>query len=455
MSSGAKTMFHFEVEPQDLNDQLVVQKYKSKNLLKKLKQKFDFSKIGHLCDIASGMYFQEYSPEGMGKKYLRVDNIREFVCDLNKEDLVYVSNGAKEISKRIIAEEGDLLLARTGTLGKVALVFGPIIGSILSQHVSRLSLKKEEIDPGFLASFLNSDLGKTQILSNAFGSTRPELTKDALSEIEVPDIDIGTQIIIGREAKRGIEYYYSHLETINQAICEYEKALQVIPFEDNLTRTFKVDHLGENWVPRYYIPNHKVFVENIKNQFKCEKLSKIATIERGKGTRVSEYSDKGIPFIRTTSLINYSIDPFPDHYATSETYYEFSQLIARGDLLLSMEGKIGNIALLSNHDSCVFKNHIVHIRARDPMHSIPLFLFFASKVGQIELKRNTIIQSTIPGLSNRLNDILIPMTPKNPRTDFDLYLNRAIRFTEKAMNFHDLASIHFKNAKCQIEDLIR
>jgi len=448
-------MFHFEVKPQDLGDQLVVSKYRSKVSFKKLKQKYQFRKISQLCNIASGMYFPEYFPEELGKKYLRVDNIREFVCDLNKEDLVYVSDDKNKYPKRIIAEEGDILLARTGTLGKVALAFGPVAGCILSQHVTKLSTKNGEVDPAFLASFLNSDLGKEQILSNAFGSTRPELTHDALAQIEIPAIDIQTQINIGKEARRGIEYYYSYFDAINQAIKVYENALMVKPIKNNLNKAFEAECSEKNWIPRYYIPHHKTFIENIKKDFICEKLSKIAIIERGKGTRVSEYSDRGLPFIRTTSLINYSIDPFPDHYATLETYDEFSQQIMRGDILLSIEGKIGNVALLTDNDSCVFKNHIVRIRAKDHSHSLLIFLFFASKVGQIELKRNTIIQSTIPGLSNRLNDILIPMAPKSPNAEFELSLNRATKLIEKAMNFHDLASTHFRNAKCMIKELIK
>lgn len=447
MISGESTMFHFEVPPTALLDQLVVPMYKVQIVLNKIRKTLEFRQLGELCDIASGTYVREYVQEEIGTKYIRVDSLREFIVNLNSEDLVYVINNKKNLSNRVIAKEGDLLLSRTGTLGKTALVFGPTVGSVLSQHVTRLTPKDNEIDPYFLAAYLNSEFGKMQISSKAFGSTRPELTHDALVTIEVPCIKTKDQRRIGEEVKVGIKNYYSFCTMINEAIHEYERAIGFIPTTSNHSRIFDVKNLGEHWIPRYHIPEYELATKQVKNEFNCEKLGKIAQIERGKGTRVSEYSTSGVPFIRTSSLINYSIDPFPDHYANYETYNEFSQNIQNGDILLSIEGKIGNLALLTKQDLCVFKNHIVRLRTKDSTYALPLFLYLSSRAGQIEIKKNIVVQSTIPGLSNRVQDIIVPISPKKDNSNFYEHLNNAIQLTKRALDIHDLSIIHLKNAK--------
>lgn len=448
-------MLHFNVDPCDLNEQLTVECYKPRVMLKNIKRKFKFRKIKEVCDIASGIYVPEYVSPSEGVKYIRVDSIREFIYDLNEEDTAYVPRDFEGSSSRVIAKEGDILLARTGTLGKAALVYGPIIGSILSQHITRLSIKKDvDLDSGFLTAYLNSDIGKMQISANSFGSTRPELTHEGLARIEFPEIGIGEQKKIGEEAGIGIKNYYLFFDLINEAIREYEKALDFEEFNKETIKIFETNTLEDNWVPRYYLPQYGDYTQRARENFVCKRLEEVAYIERGKGTRVSEYSKCGVPFVRTTSLINYSIDPFPDHYASIDVYNEFAQQTRQRDILLSIEGKIGNIAMLSSRDLCVFKNHIVKIRAKNPDQAHILFLYLASHLGQTDLKRNTVVQSTIPGLSSRIKDILIPISPERENALYEEHLNKAIKLLEQALDVHDLYSIHFKKTKRLIEDLV-
>jgi restriction endonuclease S subunit len=120
----------------------------------------------------------------------------------------------------------------------------------------------------------------------------------------------------------------------------------------------------------------------------------------------------GIPFVRTSSLINYGIDPFPDHYASDELTELFDQPVYPGDILVSMEGKIGQVAYLTQADNCVFKNHIELVRCHPGYNSMFLFLFLSSKLGKSQIDKQTVIQATIPGLGDRLRNVLVPITPK-------------------------------------------
>jgi hypothetical protein len=169
------------------------------------------------------------------------------------------------------------------------------------------------------------------------------------------------------------------------------------------------------WTPRYHRPIAVALVKTLLRDFKCSTVRQLASVERGKGTRVSDYATKGIPFIRTSSLINFGIDPFPDHYASNDIHELFDQQVHVGDILFSIEGKIGSVGYLTEEDTCVFKNHIELVRANEETDSLYLFLVLASRIGLLQATRNTVVQETLPGMAGRLRAIVVRLSPLNPQ----------------------------------------
>ena len=60
-----------------------------------------------------------------------MDNIRPFLIQLNDEDVVYVDESKVPDRARL---EGDVIISRTGTLGKASVCPKQLDGSVLSQH---------------------------------------------------------------------------------------------------------------------------------------------------------------------------------------------------------------------------------------------------------------------------------------------------------------------------------
>ncbi|PIV62894.1 hypothetical protein COS12_00635, partial [Candidatus Roizmanbacteria bacterium CG01_land_8_20_14_3_00_33_9] len=164
----------------------------------------------------------------------------------------------------------------------------------------------------------------------------------------------------------------------------------------------------------------------IKKKWKTVPLGEIATVKKGDevgSDKYNKYLDKknsDIPFIRTSDVVNYEVDQFPDYYIPEEIYQELKQDIRAGDVLFTNDGKIGLAAILTPQDKVILQSHIKRIRLKKEaiekykFTQEYLFLVLTIKeVARYQAERYTVIQSTIPTISNFILDFEIPVLDKN------------------------------------------
>lgn len=379
-------------------------------------------KFRDIAEVVSGKYMPNYVKDGV--PYLRVDNIRSLIANLSTDDVAKVPlEDANKIQEKLICKEKDVLIARTGTLGKAVLATRNFEGFTLSQHVSIIRVvDNSKITPGTLCLYLNSENGRKQLIGKGAGSTRLELTHAAVEGIQVPILPMNIQEVFDKNLNDLLSKYYDSVSTLEAFIKDAESLLDITEDLKPVKKGFSINQsiLDDLWIPKRYKPSIIEVLTKIKSEYKFKKLGEIAEIKRGKGTRVSEYTQSGIPFLRTSSLINHSIDPFPDHYTDQENFEKFNQPISDGDMLFSMEGKIGEIAMLNSDMQVVFKNHIEMIRVNKIDYGYTfeelvgwIYLILSGQLGKIQNISNTVVQSTIPGLSSRLREYIIPLVPNS------------------------------------------
>lgn len=377
--------------------------------------------LGSVADISSGSYLRGYDRSGM--PYLRVDNVRHILLNLSSQDVARVSEErACRMPTGGFYKPRDLVVARTGTIGKVGLVTEAMGEGLLSQHVSRLRVKPEGPTPGTLALFLNSPAGSRQLIDSASGSTRLELTHSALSKIRLPG-DFEKLNALGDRVEKLADGFIIELQRLGDLV---QRAEDIVlgngcpqDSESTWTKNFSVarSDLGDLWLPGAYRPELLNIVRNIEEDWETCSLAEIATVRRGQGTRATDYTATGTPYIRTSDIVNGYIDPFPDHYASEETVERYNQKIESGDILVSIEGKIGMTALLHSSFPVVFKNHIELVRCEPTLFNEFnqseitgwLYLMLTSSVGQTQARLHSVTQSTIPGLASRLRQFRIPV----------------------------------------------
>ncbi len=114
-------------------------------------------------------------------------------------DLKYQWKGMKGLEKYIL-KKGWILVTCSGTLGKTALVSSSWEGWIATNHITRLIPKDStEINPGFLALYIQTTYGQSQILALSYGAVVEEIGEagELFDQILVPLPDKSIQDKIG------------------------------------------------------------------------------------------------------------------------------------------------------------------------------------------------------------------------------------------------------------------
>src|SRR5690606_18559618 len=168
---------------------------------------------------------------------------------------------------------------------------------------------------------------------------------------------------------------------------------------------------NSSWIPSFYKPLFMNSIIAIQNRWPTVKLKDIASISKGNEVGSVNYLDlihkneKDVPFIRTTDINNYDVDIFPDFYIPHEIYQELRQDVKPNDILFTNDGKIGQVALLTDEDSVILQSHIKRVRLSQNAKKLNitqeyLFVVLATnEIGLYQSQKFTVVQSTIPTIS--------------------------------------------------------
>lgn len=117
-----------------------------------------------------------------GTPFLRITDLQQ--SDFDKDSLCYISEEeAKKVAYAHV-REGDLLISRSGTLGLAASIGKELSDSVFGSYFIRIR-PRIDIDRDYLACYLNSVLGRTQVKQVATGTIQTNLTIPTIKNIQV------------------------------------------------------------------------------------------------------------------------------------------------------------------------------------------------------------------------------------------------------------------------------
>ena len=405
--------------------------YFVKRTFEELKQKgLSINNIDELTDyVISGSYVKTYLKENDKDAipYIRVATIKHYFLNENRTDFAFVS---KNVPKKIKTQEKDIVIGRTAVLGIASIIDKANENIAISQHITRIRFNKNKISNEFALAFMNSNLFKMQMAIASYGTTRTELTHQQLKSVKfvLPDKDFENKII--KLVNVAILKNRKSLKLLNQARELFYQKLDIDFSKIKKEKFYSVNlsdiKKSDLWIPKYYYPFYVKALKTIQEKWQTISLDKIATVKRGDEVGSKNYNkyldrkDTDVPFIRTSDLINYEIDQFPDFYIPKEIYEELNQDIKTGDVLFNNDGKIGLVAMLTSQDKVILQSHIRRLRAKkeaiEKYNLTQEYLFLVLSIKEIakyQANRYTVIQSTIPTISKHLLDFEIPILDKN------------------------------------------
>lgn len=127
---------------------------------------------------------RHFSPAGV--EVLKVHNVgHDGLVDRSR--FVHVSGDyAKELARYVVRTNDLLIVAQGDTTGRVAIVRDEDAGALISQHLIRVRLDPEKVDPRWMWCFLRSPLFIEQASRVMAKSTRPGLNTADILAMQLP-----------------------------------------------------------------------------------------------------------------------------------------------------------------------------------------------------------------------------------------------------------------------------
>ena len=220
--SYSKDINSFSTKLSDLNGRLegnyhlplveVIEKYSSKNAnLIKLNSEKITEKI-----ILPGRFKRVYVEKGNGKIFLGGKEISQL--DPSDKKFLSVKHYSDKLIDDITIKRNDILVTRSGTVGKVMMAPKHWENWISSDHVIRILSK--ELYHGLVFIWLSSEYGKELIKRQIYGSVVNEITDEQLGDVVIPifkDNKINTSILNLIDEANELRYqaYKQEQEAIN------------------------------------------------------------------------------------------------------------------------------------------------------------------------------------------------------------------------------------------------
>lgn len=417
----------------EFGNRLVPSFYYYTQIVKEENKKYgiEYEVLEELCDtISDGEHSHIKRNKKEGIRYLYGRNIKEGIINFDPiSDDPYISKNDYVKFTRCHIKQNDVLIAIYGTIGKSAVYKKEYVGVAgIPRHISNIRLKEasNKITPEFLTAYFRSKLGKGQLFSTTTGNIQQLLSLKNIRKLDIPIPEKEIIKQITEIETKGIDCEIKALAFIQKAKSFFYEITNIknqdFEYKKDFETTIGALKSYDLWIPKYSFPYYNDFVEFLKNSYKIEKLGNLVDIKNGDevgSKNYINYEDKretDVAFIRTSDIVNFEIDQYPDYFVDKSIFDDLNQDIKHNDIILTKDGKIGLTALIGLNDNVIISSGISRLRINEYAKEIgvtPEYVFLILAIKEIGLfgsQKRSVVASTIPHLrEERMKDIEIPI----------------------------------------------
>lgn len=339
----------------------------------------------------------------------------------------FISKNTEYNLQDLKLKRNTLLLTRSGTIGKIAIVSKTIEGKIFSDDVIRVTFKNE-IDLGYAYAFLKSKLGNLILCTNGYGSVITHLEPEHLKEIFIPETSLKIKEKIHNLIMRSYQLRDESNELIDTATNLLINELELPPIEEfwsdssKSVETFdvKLSDIDKRVDASYHVPIVNKIIGHLHQKAKevidvgDERISK-SVILPGRFKRI--YVDEGYGRIFVGGKQLGELDPsnkkylsFVHHGKRIEDQLELHENMT----LITCSGTIGKVTLVGKHwEKWAANQHIIRIIPVSKDIAGYLNIFLQSDYGYYLITRFTYGSVVDEIDDNHVRQIPIPIL-KNP-----------------------------------------
>ena len=362
-----------------------------------------------------GRYKRIYTSEGKGEPFYLPSQLEEIYPKPSK----WISAKTASLLEKDRIEVGNLLISRSGTIGKCAISSGSSIGKIFSDDVIRITFKGA-YDLGYAYAYLNTKEGLKLLQSNNYGAVIDHIEPEHLKNLPIPNASEE----IKRSIHESVIASYDLRDQSNDLIDEAQRLLYEalgLPEKMDLKPkyyapqagfscfTISSDELNKRFDVSYHLPEIKEVLSLISKQaaevttLGDPRISK-EIILPGRFKRIYVEKEQGVPFFGGKQLLQLAL---PIKYIAKQSYSQNLQdeiTITNTDILISARGTIGKSCLAYKHwaGSCISDN-IIRLQCIKGFEGY-VYTFISSELGQQLLQRE---------ISGAVVDVVEPVNVMN------------------------------------------
>ena len=383
-----------------------------------------------------------------GVLFLRAQNVRPLSIDLTSNPVYISAEDTERLQDNTIYHK-DILITRTGANAGQCAIYLENRDVISSSHT--FIVKSGNLNPFFLAIFLNTKYGTTLIERGRYGTTQPEIAPPFLYQIPIPVWDILPSAIekIYLQSKDLTELSktrYSEAQTL--LLSEFGLAdwqpKQPLTFVKNFSDTKFAERIDAG----YFQPKYDEIVNAIKS---CasgwDTLENLTTLGKCVEVGSKEYLETGIPFVRVSNLSPFEITQ--EKYIAEELYAELTEhQPKRGEILLSKDATPGIAHYLREEpDKMIPSGGILRLKSKtDKIGNEYLTLVLNSILTQEQVSRDVGGSVILHWRPDQVARTVIPILPHEKQTEIEQKViesfnlrNRAKELLESAKRAVEIA----------------
>lgn len=374
-----------------------------------------------------------------GVPFIKTSAVSRHFINVNDLQKINKNFHAKTI-KRSITRPYDIIYTMTGKfMGKAAMCPPTIAEMNMSQNsvVLHTATPKEA---AFLTIYLNSQINRIQVRGTYSITKQKFMNQGKIANLKVMKYDSKYDELM-QHYLNAFDNYFLAVSEIQNIISSFNKDYKLL-FTDNAQYGFlvKPNTFDKRMLtPNFYRPDIEKTIRVVnQNQtgmgFNSENFSK------GDEIGSANYLEEGIPFIKTSDIINFDVDYEPDCYCTESYLSQLDQDIKFGDIIFAKDGKPGEVAIIQENTNIVISSGLVKYRPRSNSERYWVFLLLVSKYGEAYFKKWFVIASTMLHLrTDFFKSFMIPEITDEIKEKYIIPLEQA--FKKKREGYDTISKI--------------
>ncbi len=327
-----------------------------------------------------------------GIRILLAQNIRPNYLDLSNE--AYMPTTTAQLIGRNRLAIGDVLMTRSGAnFGDTACYLGD--PAVIFACADCLIIRPRGIPSGYLATFLNTAIGRGLLTRGAYGMAQPHIAPTYLKTLHIPragsiETRVHQMVEIATAKRRASQALYAAAEKIlNDALGLLHLDLTPRLFcEDNYSHAAKIDRLDAE----FFQPKYERLLKCMNATGRAVRLGDQLT-ERAKRGLQPAYSDNGEYLVINSQHVGSRFVDLATNRRTtkSQAVRNKGKSVARlYDVLLNSTGyqTIGRAQTLLEDVKAVVDSHVTILRPKPPLDPVYLGVFLNALPGFMQTERH-------------------------------------------------------------------